>query len=96
MWWEERGYPLGERGDKRYGARLAMPWARESLANYMTEVAKDAVRREVLDQDCLLRDDTFLVWTLEDAWKAARASLGEDWGKTFYDRYLDFERVGHG
>ena len=275
MWREERGYPLGERGGKRYGARLAMPWARESLANYMTEVAKDAVRREVLDpvrskgklygkprifdnllssqplcfnlfaelqtdlkaatafvktmgiapaaevsaiafehspgrgddaytgdrsafdvfveyttksgksgflgievkyhenligkaamlrgryeevaqasgafkpeslpdlriqplqqiwrdhllacsvlqhgdydegafvflyprdnqhcadaakryQDCLLGDDTFLVWTLEDAWKAARASLGEDWGKTFYDRYLDFERVGRG
>ena len=49
MWREERGYPMGIRNGKRYGARLEMPWARESLANYMTEVAKEAVRREVLD-----------------------------------------------
>ncbi len=272
MWREERGYPVGVRKEKRYGARLAMPWARESLANYMTDIAKDAVRREVLDpvrskaklygkprifenllssqplcfnlfaelqadlaaasafvrvmgldqvsevtaiafehspgrgddaytgdrsafdvfveystmagksgflgievkyhenligkaamlrgryeevaqasgafkpeslpdlrvqplqqiwrdhllgcsvlqhgdydegafvflypsgnshcataigqyRDCLLRDATFLVWTLEDAWEAARGILGEDWGKLFYDRYLDFTRV---
>ena len=49
MWREERGYPVGIKNGKRYGARLAMPWARESLANYMTEVAKEAIRREVLD-----------------------------------------------
>lgn len=272
MWREAQGYPVGVRGDRRYGARLAMPWARESLANYITDAAKEAVRREVLDpvrsegklygkprifdnllssqplcfnlfaelqadlscatafvrsmglgqvacvtaiefehspgrgdpaytgdrsafdvfveysttggktgflgvevkyhenlvgkaatlreryeavaatsgafrpdrladlrvqplqqiwrdhllacsvlqhgdydegafvflyprgnthcgqaveqyRACLARDDTFRAWTLEDAWKAASSCLGEEWGKVFFDRYLDFERV---
>ncbi len=49
FWREAQGYPVGVRGDRRYGTRLAMPWARESLANYMTDAANEAVRREVLD-----------------------------------------------
>jgi len=275
VWREGQGYPVGVRGDRRYGARLAMPWARESLANYMSDAAKETVRQEVLDpvrskdklygkprifdnllssqplcfnlftelqadlslatafvramgmgqvagvtaigfehspgrgdpaytgdrsafdvfvaysttdgktgflgievkyhenligkaaalreryeevaaisqafrpdrladlrvqplqqiwrdhllacsvlqhgdydegafvflyprdnphcdravQDyraCLVKDDTFVAWTLEDAWEAARSCLGADWGRVFYDRYLDFERVTAG
>ena len=54
MWREERGYPIGEqrgRGVSRpLGSRLAMPWAEETLANYLTESVREVVRREVLDE----------------------------------------------
>ena len=55
MWREQRGYPIGEqrgRGVSRpLGSRLAMPWAQETLANYITETVREVVRREVLDED---------------------------------------------
>jgi len=42
---------------------------------------------------CLTKADTFVAWTLEDAWEAARSSLGTEWGTLFFERYLDFDRV---
>jgi hypothetical protein len=49
MWREEQDYPIGKKEDRLYGARLEMPWAQESLSNFMTNTAKEAVRNEVLD-----------------------------------------------
>ena len=49
LWREEKGYPIGKQHDRPYGARLGMPWAKETLSNFMTETAKQAVRNEVLD-----------------------------------------------
>jgi hypothetical protein len=55
MWRTERGYPIGEhgrRGARRpLGSRLAMPWARETLANYLSETIRQVVRNEVLDRE---------------------------------------------
>lgn len=54
LWREEQGYPIGVHkynGKSRpLGSRLAMPWAEESLANYLTENIKEVVRTEVLDK----------------------------------------------
>ena len=36
LWREERGYPIGDHRGPPLGSRLAMPWARKSLANYLT------------------------------------------------------------
>lgn len=53
MWREEQGYECGtqtSRGLSRpLGSRLAMPWARETLANFLTDETRAVVRREVLD-----------------------------------------------
>jgi hypothetical protein len=53
IWRRERGYPCGEhsaRGKTRpLGSRLPMPWAREELANFLTERVREVVRAEVLD-----------------------------------------------
>ncbi|MDE2641065.1 MAG: hypothetical protein OXI03_10870 [Chloroflexota bacterium] len=52
LWREEQGLPIGLRSSKRpepLGSRLAMPFARETLANYVTETIRDVVRAEVLD-----------------------------------------------
>lgn len=53
LWREGQGYPIGEhkhKGKSRpLGSRLAMPWAKETLANYLTDTIKDVVRAEVLD-----------------------------------------------
>jgi hypothetical protein len=53
LWRTERGYACGEhiaRGKSRpLGSRLAMPWARDELANFMTERVREVVRSEVLD-----------------------------------------------
>jgi hypothetical protein len=52
MWRVEQGYPIGERGDsglrRPLGSRLPMPWAKETLANYLTEIIRQVVRAEVL------------------------------------------------
>ena len=54
MWREERGYPIGEQRSRAVsrplGSRLAMPWAEETLANYLIETVREVVRREVLDE----------------------------------------------
>jgi len=53
MWREERGYPMGEHRTRDrvrpLGSRLAMPWAEETLSNYLTENVREVVRQEVLD-----------------------------------------------
>ena len=52
LWREEQGLPIGLRSSKRLeplGSRLAMPFARETLANYVTETIREVVRAEVLD-----------------------------------------------
>jgi len=53
IWREEQGYEVGEhrrgRAARPLGSRLPMPWARESLANYLTENIRQVVRREVLE-----------------------------------------------
>ncbi|MGB2963678.1 MAG: hypothetical protein WBB69_06795 [Anaerolineales bacterium] len=55
IWREEQGYPIGEhkyKGDSRpIGSRLAMPWAEEILANYLTDSIRAVVRNEVLDKN---------------------------------------------
>jgi len=55
MWRTERSYPIGEqpgRGGKRpLGSRLAMLWAEETLANYLSETIRQVVRNEVLDRE---------------------------------------------
>ena len=54
IWREERGYAIGElrgrSGERPLGSRLAMPWAEQTLANYMTETVKQVVRQEVMDK----------------------------------------------
>ncbi len=53
LWREEQGFPCGEhrRGDttRPLGSRLPMPWAQETLANFMTERTRAVVRQEVCD-----------------------------------------------
>ncbi len=51
IWREEHGYEPHRSGGKVYGARLAMPWAKETLANYLTDTIREVVRREVLEAD---------------------------------------------
>lgn len=48
-WREERGYPIGDHQGRAIGNYLAMPWAEESLANFLDDQIKDMVRREVQD-----------------------------------------------
>ena len=53
MWRQERGIPCGEhhgpKGSRPLGSRLDKPEA-ESLANYLTEVIRDVVNKEVRDE----------------------------------------------
>lgn len=49
MWREERGYPIGLHRGNPLGSRLAMPWARETLGNYLTDAIRAVVRHEVFD-----------------------------------------------
>lgn len=50
IWREKQGYDPGEFRGKIRGARLRMPWAKESLANYLTDTIREVVRNEVLDK----------------------------------------------
>ena len=56
-WREEQVLPIGEHRGRPLGSRLAMPFAEESLANYLTPAIRDVVRSEVVepthDQDKL-------------------------------------------
>jgi hypothetical protein len=51
IWREEQGYDSTSYRGKIRGARLPMPWAKETLANYLTDPIRDVVRAEVLDPD---------------------------------------------
>ena len=54
IWREELGFEIGHhksRSSQRLlGSRLQMPWAKETLANYISDVTKDVVRTEVCGQ----------------------------------------------
>ena len=51
IWREEQGFEIGRhksRNSQRLlGSRLQMPWAKETLANYISDVTKDVVCTEV-------------------------------------------------
>lgn len=47
MWREERGYEMGKHRQRRLGSRLTMPWAEETLANYLTDTIRQVVRDEL-------------------------------------------------
>ena len=54
IWRVEHEYEMGQVSNRNgpprcIGSRLAMPWAQESLANYLSENIRDVVRSEVLD-----------------------------------------------
>ncbi len=49
MWREEKGYDVGEHGGKKRGNYLPMPWAEETLSNYLSEAIKTVVFREVVN-----------------------------------------------
>jgi hypothetical protein len=49
LWREEQGLPMGLHRGRSLGSRLAMPFAKDTLANYMTEATRMVVRAEVLD-----------------------------------------------
>lgn len=49
LWREQNGYPIGTFRGRPLGSTLAMPWARDTLANFLTEEVRQVVRQEVLD-----------------------------------------------
>ena len=53
LWRDEHGWPCGEHrgrsGTRPLGSRLAMPWARETLANFITDRVRRVVESEVCD-----------------------------------------------
>ncbi len=49
LWRERSVLPVGLHRGLPLGSRLAMPFAQDTLANYMTETVRAVVRREVLD-----------------------------------------------
>ena len=49
-WRERTALPIGEHRGAPLGSRLPMPFARDSLANYLTDTIRDVVRVEVLDR----------------------------------------------
>lgn len=49
LWREEQGYPCGQHRGLPLGSRLPMPWAEETLVNYLTEGVRAVVRAEVCD-----------------------------------------------
>lgn len=51
MWREGQGYPMGKHRGRPLGSRLPMPWAEETLANYLTSTIRQVVRNEVLNQE---------------------------------------------
>lgn len=56
IWREEQGIECGEqRGGSTarfLGSRLPMPWAQDSLANFITARIREVVRREVCNPEC--------------------------------------------
>ncbi len=48
MWREERGYEAAFFRGKQRGNYLLMPWAKDTLNNYLSGTIKEVVRREVI------------------------------------------------
>lgn len=55
LWRKHKGYPIGlvpgKGASRKSGSRLEMPWAKETLANFLTDKIKDVVQREVIKRD---------------------------------------------
>jgi hypothetical protein len=55
LWRTEQGYKCGSHKSRDkirpLGSRLTMPWAEESLANFVTDKIRDVVRSEVLNPE---------------------------------------------
>ncbi len=49
IWREEQGYEMGEYRGKTRGNILPMPWAEETLSNYLSDTIKQVVRDEVIN-----------------------------------------------
>jgi len=49
LWRESHDLPVGLHRGSPLGSRLAMPYAKDTLATFMTESVRDVVRAEVLD-----------------------------------------------
>lgn len=49
LWRERHGYPIGLNGTTPLGSRLAMPFAKDTLANYLTDTIREVVRAEVIN-----------------------------------------------
>jgi len=49
LWCQQCGYPIGTHLDRPLGSTLAMPWAKDTLANFLTDEIRQVVRQEVLD-----------------------------------------------
>jgi hypothetical protein len=49
LWRERKALPAGLHRDRPLGSRLAMPFAKQTLATFMTPTVQDIVRAEVLD-----------------------------------------------
>jgi hypothetical protein len=49
LWRERSALPIGAHRGRPLGSRLPMPFAQDTLANYLTETVRDVVRAEVLD-----------------------------------------------
>lgn len=47
LWRIEMGYPVGVTRGVIRGATLAMPWAEETLSNYLNDTIRDVIRQEV-------------------------------------------------
>ncbi|MCK4887574.1 MAG: hypothetical protein KAS96_09320 [Planctomycetes bacterium] len=48
-WREEQNYKIGEHRGKKRGNYLLMPWAKETLSNYLSDTIKQVVRDEVIN-----------------------------------------------
>jgi PD-(D/E)XK nuclease superfamily protein len=49
MWRQEKTYPAGLNQGKALGSRLAMPYAKNTLVNYLNDTIRSVVRDEVLN-----------------------------------------------
>ena len=54
IWRIEQGYEIGihvdKTGERPLGSRLVMPWAEETLSNYLTNAIREVVRDEVMNE----------------------------------------------
>ncbi len=68
IWRQDRGYPIGGLSGKPRGAMMAMPWARESMANFITpeakQAARDALGGTIRQKGSLIRDDRMYAYLL--------------------------------
>ncbi len=51
IWRAEQGYPIGQHRGREIGSYLAMPWAQDTLANFLDETIRKVVREDVLEGD---------------------------------------------